>query len=69
MFEISEDYFTTFVTKMNRIGENEVHASAQRYFGPERVVIAVVGDLDSLGDSLHAFGPVQTFDADGKLIG
>jgi predicted Zn-dependent peptidase len=69
MFEISEDYFTTFVTKMNRIGENEVHASAQRYFDPERVVITVVGDLDSLGDSLHAFGPVQTFDADGKLIG
>jgi len=68
MFEIPEDYFATFVTKMNRIGEDEVHASAQQYFDPERVVITVVGDLDSLGDSLQAFGPVQTFDADGKLI-
>ena len=54
LYELPDDYFTTFVPKVLALGEDDVTAIAARHIDPSRLLTVVVGDRDKLMPSLKA---------------
>jgi predicted Zn-dependent peptidase len=50
------------------VTQAEVQAAAKKYLDPARLQMVVVGDPTKVADLLKQFGPVETFDTNGKLI-
>lgn len=59
--ELPEDYYETYLQKLNAVTVADVQAMAQKYIKPDEAFIFVVGSKDDVAESL-----VQ-FDADGKV--
>lgn len=53
LYELPDDYFSTFVPKMMALTEEAVTAVAARHIDPDRMLAVVVGDRDKLGASLR----------------
>jgi predicted Zn-dependent peptidase len=60
-YNLPEDYYTTYLEKLNAVTINEVQQMAKKYITPDNAIILVVGDKDKLYDRL------KPFDADGKI--
>jgi predicted Zn-dependent peptidase len=54
LYELPDDYFTTFVPKVLALGEDDVTAIAAKHIDPDRLLTVVVGDRDKLMPSLKA---------------
>ncbi|MFP4025863.1 MAG: M16 family metallopeptidase [Thiohalospira sp.] len=60
-YNLPEDYYTTYLKKLNAVTIDEVQQMAEKYIIPDNAIILVVGDKDKLHDRL------KSFDADGKI--
>ncbi len=54
LYDLPDDYFTTFVPKVMALTEDAVTAVAAKHIDPDRLVAVIVGDRDKLGSSLRA---------------
>jgi predicted Zn-dependent peptidase len=54
LYELPDDYFTTFVPKVLALTEDAVTAVAAKHIDPDRLVAVIVGDRDKLAPSLRA---------------
>jgi predicted Zn-dependent peptidase len=54
LYELPDDYFTTFVPKVLALGEDDVTAIAAKHLDADRLLTVVVGDRDKLMPSLKA---------------
>jgi zinc protease len=54
LYELPDDYFSTFIPKVLSLGEAEVTAAAVRHIDPARLLTVVVGDRDKLMPSLKS---------------
>jgi len=54
LYDLPDDYFTTFVPKVMALTEDAVTAVAAKHIDPDRLVAVIVGDRDKLGPSLRA---------------
>ncbi len=54
LYDLPDDYFTTFVPKVLALTEQEVTAIAAKHIDPARLLTVVVGDRDKLTPSLKA---------------
>ena len=54
LYDLPDDYFTTFVPKVLSLTEQDVTAIAAKHIDPSRLLTVVVGDRDKLTPSLAA---------------
>jgi predicted Zn-dependent peptidase len=54
LYELPDDYFTTFVPKVQALTEQDVIDTAARHIHPDRLLTVIVGDRDKLMPSLKA---------------
>jgi len=54
LYELPDDYFTTFVPKVLALTEEAVTAVAAKHIDPARLLSVIVGDRDKLSPSLRA---------------
>jgi len=54
LYDLPDDYFTTFVPKVLSVSESDVSRVAQAHVDPERLLTVVVGDRDKVGPTLEA---------------
>jgi zinc protease len=54
LYDLPDDYFTTFVPKVMALTEDAVTAVAAKHIDPDRLLTVIVGDRDKLGASLRA---------------
>ena len=54
LYELPDDYFTTFVPKVMALTEEAVTAVAARHIDPDRMLSVIVGDREKLSPSLRA---------------
>jgi zinc protease len=53
LYDLPEDYFTTFVPRVLALNEEEVTAAAARYIDPSRLLTVIVGDREKVGPTLQ----------------
>ena len=46
----------------------DVQAMAKKYLDPSRLQIVAVGNSEGVARALRKLGPVQVYDAEGRLI-
>lgn len=68
LYDLPDDYFATFVPRMERITPDEASGALARHVDPRRLTTLVVGDVDVVGAELGALGggdplvlPAETF--------
>lgn len=61
LYDLPEDYYATYLEKLNAVTADDVQRMAEKYLRPENMYITVVGNRDEVAESL-----VQ-FDADGEV--
>jgi predicted Zn-dependent peptidase len=69
-YNLPEDYYTTYLEKLNSVTIEDVQRIAKNYLRPDQLHITCVGDR-SVAESLKKFaanGTVELFDAYGKPI-
>ena len=54
LYDLPDDYFSTFIPKVLSLGEADVTAAAFRHIDPARLLTVVVGDREKLMPSLRA---------------
>jgi predicted Zn-dependent peptidase len=54
LYELPDDYFTTFVPRVMALTEEAVTAVAAKHLDPDRLLSVVVGDREKLSPSLRA---------------
>lgn len=54
LYELPDDYFTTFVPRVLAIDEPDVTRVARTYIHPDRLLTVIVGDRDRLGAALDS---------------
>ncbi len=61
MYGLPEDYFSTYIERVQAVTVEDVHQAAQRYIQPDMFAIVVVGDRTKIEPSIRALdlGPVK----------
>jgi predicted Zn-dependent peptidase len=54
LYELPDDYFTTFVPRVMALTEEAVTAVAAKHIDPDRLLSVIVGDRDKVSPSLRA---------------
>ena len=54
LYELPDDYFTTFVPRVLSVSEADVTRVAHDHLDPARLLIVVVGDREKVGPTLGA---------------
>ena len=54
LYDLPEDYFTTFVPKVLALDEGALTRAAAAHLDPSRLLTVVVGDREKIGPALHA---------------
>jgi zinc protease len=70
-YGLPNDYYATYLEKLNAVTADDVMAMSQKYITPERANIIFVGNKDEVADKLKVFaknGKVDFFDTDGNEI-
>ena len=57
LYDLPEDYFSTFVPTVLSLTEADVTRAAVTYIHPERLLTVIVGDRDKVGPALETLGP------------
>lgn len=56
LYDLPDDYFTTFVSKVLSLTADEVTRAAAHHIHPDQLVTVVVGDGEAMGSSLDRLG-------------
>lgn len=69
-YNLPNDYYTTYLTKLAALTSADVQTTAQKYIRPDNSYLLVVGKAEDLVPKLKKFsksGEVLYYDVDGKL--
>jgi zinc protease len=69
-YNLPEDYYVTYLEKLNQVTVADVQQVAQKYLKPEQAYIVVAGNKDEVAPNLERFtnAEVEFYDAFGKRI-
>lgn len=69
-YDLPEDYYVTYLEKLNQVTVADVQQMAQKYLKPEQAYIIVAGNKDEVTPNLERFtnAKVEFYDAFGKRI-
>ncbi len=68
-YDLPEDYYATYLTRLEDVTIEEVQQMAQKYLKPDHSIIVVAGNMDEVPETLEKFsatGTVEFFDAFGQ---
>lgn len=68
-YNLPEDYYATYLEKLNAVTVEDVQAMAKKYLRPDNLYITVVGNREEVAESLTGFdadGEISYFDAYGN---
>ena len=68
LYKLPADYWDKYPERVMAVTQAEAQAAAKKYLDPSRLQFVVVGDPTKVADLLKQFGPVETFDTNGKPI-
>ncbi|TVP43064.1 MAG: insulinase family protein [Mongoliibacter sp.] len=66
IYNLPQDYYTTYLQRLNALTVDQVNAAAKRILKPENMYITVVGNGSEVQEGLMAFGEVQRFNNTGE---
>jgi zinc protease len=69
IYKLPADYWDKYPERVMAVTQTQVQAAAKKYLDPSRLQIVAVGDPTKVADLLKKFGPVETYDTNGKPIG
>ncbi|MEX2592107.1 MAG: pitrilysin family protein [Anditalea sp.] len=64
-YDLPEDYYSTYLQRLNALEVEDINAAAEKYIKPENMYITIVGKGDELQNKLSQFGEVQLYDHKG----
>ncbi len=70
-YDLPEDYYETYIQKVQEVTKEEVRAAAMKYLKPERAVILAVGNASTIKDKMKSFNPsqeVKQYDFYGNIV-
>lgn len=70
-YNLPDDYYATYLEKLNAVTVQDVQAMAAKYIKPDNAIIVVAGNKDEVADNLKQFsasGEVTFFDAFGRPL-
>jgi zinc protease len=69
-YDLPEDYYVTYLERLNQVTVEDVQLMAQKYLKPERAYIVVAGNKEEVAPNLERFTNVEVefYDAFGKQI-
>jgi zinc protease len=68
-YNLPEDYYATYLEKLNAVTLEDVQQMAQMYLKPQNAIVVVAGNLEEVPETLEKFsstGEVEIFDAFGR---
>lgn len=65
-YDLPEDYYNTYLQRVDDITREDIQAIAQKYLNPDQAVITVVGKGRDIAGPLSNVAPVRYFDIDGN---
>jgi len=65
LYDLPDDYFTTFVPKVMALTEETVTAVAAKHIDPDRLLAVIVGDRDKILPSLRSLDLGEIADVSG----
>jgi predicted Zn-dependent peptidase len=66
IFGLPDDYWQTYPEKVNAITTADIQRVARQYLDPSALQIVAVGPAAKIGEAMKTYGPVETYNADGK---
>jgi predicted Zn-dependent peptidase len=67
-YNLPEDYYATYLQKVQAVSKEDIQAMAQKYLKTENAYINVVGKADEVVDQLKQFGEVTYYDTYGNEV-
>jgi zinc protease len=67
LYNYPVDYWDRYTDRISAVTPAQVQAVARKYLDPKRLQIVAVGDAAKIEPMLKPFGPVEMFDAEGKV--
>jgi predicted Zn-dependent peptidase len=68
LYGFSADYFDTYPQQVSKITAEDVQRAAQKYLDVPHLQIVAVGDASKVRNALAAYGSVEQYDAEGKIV-
>ncbi|MGB0177439.1 MAG: insulinase family protein, partial [Owenweeksia sp.] len=65
-FNLPNDYYETYLTRLEGLTKEDVMATAKKYIQPDHMHITVVGKASEVADQLERFGEVKYYDDEGN---
>ncbi|MBX7042285.1 MAG: insulinase family protein [Ignavibacteria bacterium] len=56
LFGLPEDYYSTYIRKVNQLTSEEIHETAAKYLHPGRLVMSIAGDVEAVSKLVSEFG-------------
>ena len=56
VYHLPDNYFETFVDRINRVDANDVTRVAAKYVQPSRMITLIVGDYQAISEPIQALG-------------
>lgn len=68
IYDLPEDYYNTYLQKVQAVTIEDVKATAQKYLSPEKAYINVVGKASEVSEKLKEFGTLTYYDTYGNEV-
>jgi zinc protease len=59
VFDLPDDYFDSYLDRLNAVTREQVREVAERHLDPERIAVVAVGPAEDLARQLEDLGPVE----------
>ena len=68
LMELPSDYYGNYLPAIQELTSAEIRTIAQRFFDPDTMLVALVGDRAQLEEQAAEFGPITVYDTQGTRI-
>lgn len=68
LYELPADYLANYTKNVMAVTPDQVRKIARKHIDLGNIVVTVVGDAKKVKPDLDCFGPVEVYDASGKLV-
>lgn len=65
---LPEDYYATYLQRVDAVTREDLLAVAKKYIRPDKANIVVVGKAEEVAESLKQFGEITYYDAFGNVV-
>jgi predicted Zn-dependent peptidase len=68
LYGLPDDYWDTYPQKVSAVTQEDVQRVARKYLDLDRLQVVAVGDAKQIAEVLKKYGPLEIYDAEGKLL-